>query len=236
MQREVKKPLDREARSAARSPRGAPPASPKRETPAPRASTQHPAPPEARPNWRKSHSSDSVAKVSKDSHARDRASRSRSRSPSRTREERDALKCVPCTLCEDTTLYSRRDLHSRLAAAQSYVELGEAKESDLYVAELRRLRCIPNPRGRLADRDGKAPATAVLGERATKSLLGLQAADAFGDLARWTLSWDSRDDGVFVGGRGSGKGLHVDQVYWSNIGHNWRGKNHRLSSRVRTFS
>ena len=27
-----------------------------------------------------------------------------------------------------------------------------------------------------------------------------QVADALGDLARWTLSWDTQDDGVFVGG------------------------------------
>ncbi|KAJ1451004.1 hypothetical protein M885DRAFT_530841 [Pelagophyceae sp. CCMP2097] len=233
VQREAKKALsatlNREGRSAASSPRGTRPASPNRETPALRASTQHvpsnPAPPEDRPPRRASpSSSDSIAKVSKDE-ARDdsrprggerRASRSRSRSRScslsLTREERDALK----------------DLHSSLAAAASCVALGKARESDLYVTELRRLRCFPNPRGREAawPRAGRAPATAVLGERFTKSLLGLQAADAFGDLARWTLSWDTRDDGVFVGGRGAGKGLHVDQVYWSNIGHNWRG--HKL--------
>ena len=64
---------------------------------------------------------------------------------------------------------------------------------------------------------------ALLGARKTKTLRKRQVADALQHLARWTLPRDTQDDGVFVGGRGAGKGLHVDQVLWSNVGHNYTG-------------
>ena len=38
--------------------------------------------------------------------------------------------------------------------------------------------------------------------------------------------WDRYDEGVFVGGAGSGSAMHVDQIGWSNIGKNWTG--HKL--------
>ncbi|CAE7206786.1 XRCC6 [Symbiodinium pilosum] len=57
----------------------------------------------------------------------------------------------------------------------------------------------------------------------TKSLCQRHARDWFGKLSRWTLYWNCYDDGLFIGGRGSGKGLHVDQVLWSNVGKQWRG-------------
>ena len=40
--------------------------------------------------------------------------------------------------------------------------------------------------------------------------------DVVGPLASWTFYWDRHDEGVFIGNRGSGKGVHVDQVLWSN--------------------
>ena len=74
----------------------------------------------------------------------------------------------------------------------------------------------------------------------TKSLCLRHARDWLGELSRWTLywnclgliaryadrlcyvvpspfeaCWEGYDDGIFIGGRGSGKGLHVDQVAWS---------------------
>ncbi|KAH8054780.1 hypothetical protein JL722_8728 [Aureococcus anophagefferens] len=105
---------------------------------------------------------------------------------------------------------------------RSPVAAGDARARDLYVCELRRLRTY---RRRPAFDLGKGPC-ALLGARRTKTCRHYQVADALGDLARWTLSWDTQDDGVFVGGRGAGKGLHVDQVLWSNVGHNYFG--HKL--------
>ena len=115
-----------------------------------------------------------------------------------------------------------KSIGPRLTAAIARVESGEAREKDLYVCEMRRLKCerrkppFPIPNGPCA----------LLGCRKTKTLCHYQTADALGDLGRWTLSWDTQDDGVFVGGRGAGKGLHVDQVLWSNVGHNYLG--HKL--------
>ena len=118
----------------------------------------------------------------------------------------------------DTTLF-QLSLRPRLAEAERRVDGGEARAGDLYVCELRRLRAARRePRFPLAH----GPC-ALLGARKTKTLRRLQTADALGDLARWTLSWDTQDDGIFVGGAGAGKGLHVDQVLWSNVGHNYFG-------------
>ena len=72
------------------------------------------------------------------------------------------------------------------------------------MCEMRLLRAEPRV-GLTVDRD--RPPSSLLGELKTKTMFRKQSADAFGDLGRWTLSWDTRDDGVFVGGRGSGKGL-----------------------------
>ena len=148
------------------------------------------------------------------------ASGSRSRSRSRSPERRDAraISASPPATVEDDP----KSLGPRLAAAEAKVAAGDARARDLYVCELRRLRTY---RRRPAFDLGKGPC-ALLGARRTKTCRHYQVADALGDLARWTLSWDTQDDGVFVGGRGAGKGLHVDQVLWSNVGHNFFG--HKL--------
>ena len=111
-----------------------------------------------------------------------------------------------------------RCLAPRLRAVEAKLEQGDAKEADLYVCELRRIKSIKQPPPFHVPHP-----CALLGARKTKTLRKKQVADALGDLARWTLSWDTQDDGVFVGGRGAGKGLHVDQVLWSNVGHNYTG-------------
>ncbi|CAE7440056.1 DNAH6 [Symbiodinium sp. CCMP2592] len=46
--------------------------------------------------------------------------------------------------------------------------------------------------------------------------------EALADILRWT-AMSGRDDGIFVGGEFSGKGLHVDQRPESNLGKQWRG-------------
>ncbi|CAE7248843.1 XRCC6 [Symbiodinium sp. CCMP2592] len=106
-----------------------------------------------------------------------------------------------------------RDLSQRLVAAEALKAKGELDESHLYVCELRRLR----------ERAANEAAAGYGCTEPTKSLCQRHARDWFGELSRWTLYWNCYDDGIFIGGRGSGKGLHVDQVLWSNIGKQWRG-------------
>lgn len=35
--------------------------------------------------------------------------------------------------------------------------------------------------------------------------------------------WERSEGGIFIGERGAGSGLHVDQCLWSNVGRNWCG-------------
>mmetsp|Transcript_73768 Transcript_73768/g.216160 ORF Transcript_73768/g.216160 Transcript_73768/m.216160 type:complete len:411 (-) Transcript_73768:89-1321(-) len=42
-------------------------------------------------------------------------------------------------------------------------------------------------------------------------------------LARGMPLWERSEGGIFVGERGAGSGLHVDQCLWSNVGRNWCG-------------
>ena len=98
-----------------------------------------------------------------------------------------------------------RSLASKAAAAAAAVDAGVAGADDLYVCEMQALRRWK--------REG----------RWTRSLCEQSQRAVFGDAARWTLAWDDEHDGVFLGARGAGKGLHVDQVGWSNVGVNWCG-------------
>ena len=43
-------------------------------------------------------------------------------------------------------------------------------------------------------------------------------------LARYTPFWERSAGGLFIGERGAGSGLHVDQCLWSNVGRNWCGQ------------
>eukprot|EP00929_Paragymnodinium_shiwhaense_P012068 TRINITY_DN11871_c0_g1_i3.p1 TRINITY_DN11871_c0_g1~~TRINITY_DN11871_c0_g1_i3.p1 ORF type:complete len:404 (-),score=71.70 TRINITY_DN11871_c0_g1_i3:212-1423(-) len=110
-----------------------------------------------------------------------------------------------------------RDLRQRLAAVEGLVRRGEIEAERLYCCELRLLRERPANSG---------AATCAVAEASTKSLCRRHARDYFQENACFSLYWNCYDDGVFVGGRGSGKGLHVDQVLWSNVGKQWRG--HKL--------
>lgn len=106
----------------------------------------------------------------------------------------------------------RLSLRDRIEAAAVH-----ASRSPIYCCEMRKKRAE-----RRASVTRHHPC-ALLGAKRTKTILKRQIADAFGDLARFSLSWDNSDDGIFVGGRGAGKGLHVDQVLWSNVGVNLTG-------------
>ncbi|CAK0878884.1 unnamed protein product, partial [Prorocentrum cordatum] len=41
--------------------------------------------------------------------------------------------------------------------------------------------------------------------------------------ARHMPLWERSEGGIFVGERGAGSGMHVDQCLWSNVGRNWCG-------------
>lgn len=57
----------------------------------------------------------------------------------------------------------------------------------------------------------------------TKSIMMKGIKDVLGQCAPYTTYWDRYDEGVFVGGPGSGKSFHVDQMLWSNVGKNYKG-------------
>eukprot|EP00434_Breviolum_minutum_P009481 symbB.v1.2.008350.t1/scaffold507.1/size305965/20 len=99
------------------------------------------------------------------------------------------------------------DLGKRIREALRMAEAGEANPALLYVAEMRLKQEAPHPIG---------------GEK-VKTICRRDMKDVLGPLAQWTLYWDRYDEGFFAGGRCSGKGLHVDQVLWSNVGRNYQG-------------
>ena len=86
-----------------------------------------------------------------------------------------------------------RNLTHRLAAAERALETGDVKAEDVYVCEMRALREHPHPRN---------------GEL-TKSLCSKHVRDAVAPLDAHALYWNCHEDGVFLGARGSGKGVHV---------------------------
>ena len=100
------------------------------------------------------------------------------------------------------------DLGKRIREALRMAEAKEANPNSLYVAEMRLKQEAPHPMS--------------LGEK-VKTICQRDMKDVLGPLATWTLYWDRYDEGFFAGGRGSGKGLHVDQVLWSNVGRNYQG-------------
>eukprot|EP00434_Breviolum_minutum_P019477 symbB.v1.2.017179.t1/scaffold1291.1/size126360/2 len=106
-----------------------------------------------------------------------------------------------------------RDLQQRVKAAEEVLQQGEVQESQLYACEMRRLR----------EREANVVAAAYGCNERTKSLCLRHGRDWLGKLSKWSLYWNCYDDGIFIGGRGSGKGLHVDQVLWSNLGKHWQG-------------
>lgn len=101
----------------------------------------------------------------------------------------------------------RRNLRGRIAEILRLVQEGQVDPKSLYIAEMRLLHAADHPL------DGELVKTVCLRD----------VKDVLGPLSKWTFYWDRHDEGVFIGNRGSGKGVHVDQVLWSNVGKNWRG-------------
>lgn len=110
----------------------------------------------------------------------------------------------------DVLRKDKHDLGKRIDEALRMVDEEQVDADLLYVAEMRLKKEIPHPIG---------------GDKA-KTVCRRDMKDVLGPYAAWTLYWDRYDEGFFAGGRNSGKGVHVDQVLWSNVGRNWRG--HKL--------
>eukprot|EP00755_Sulcionema_specki_P010415 Sspe_Gene.6893::Locus_2318_Transcript_1_1_Confidence_1.000_Length_1366::g.6893::m.6893 len=84
------------------------------------------------------------------------------------------------------------------------------RKAPLYLSELRHTEKVPHP--------------IVEGEM-VKTATKCDVKDALpqGDLLPF---WERSEGGIFIGERGAGSGLHVDQCLWSNIGKQWSG--HKL--------
>ncbi|CAE8689917.1 unnamed protein product, partial [Polarella glacialis] len=111
------------------------------------------------------------------------------------RQQRDVLK------------KEKNDLGKRIQEALRMAEEGAADPAMLYVAEMRMQKERPHPMG---------------GDKA-KTICLRDMKDVLGPLVSWTLYWDRYDEGFFAGGKRSGKGVHIDQVLWSNVGRNYSG-------------
>ena len=76
----------------------------------------------------------------------------------------------------------------------------------LYISEMRNNRKVAHP------------ITGELVKTATQ-------VDVFDALPQVTLApfWERSEGGIFIGERGAGSGLHVDQCLWSNVGRQWSG-------------
>lgn len=107
----------------------------------------------------------------------------------------------------DVLRKEKHDLGKRIDEALRMADDGLADPALLYVAEMRLKKEAPHPAG---------------GEK-VKTVCRRDVKDVLGPYAAWTLYWDRYDEGFFAGGRSSGKGVHVDQVLWSNVGRNWHG-------------
>ncbi|CAE8593425.1 unnamed protein product, partial [Polarella glacialis] len=104
---------------------------------------------------------------------------------------------------------TRAGLRRKAFAVSALMSVQHPSASSLYICEMRRREPRVSPGG------------------FTTSCSLRHCSDALGArLARWTAAWGRDDDGLFVGGPGGGKGLHVDQRPESNVGKNWRG--HKL--------
>jgi hypothetical protein len=101
----------------------------------------------------------------------------------------------------------KHDLGKRIDEALRMVSEAKADPALLYVAEMRHRTEMVHPMG---------------GDKC-KTVCRRDVKDVLGPYVAWTLYWDRYDEGLFVGGRRSGKGLHIDQVLWSNVARNWQG-------------
>lgn len=101
----------------------------------------------------------------------------------------------------------RRNLRGRVNEVLRLADNAEVDPQQIYIAEVRVQKERTHPIG---------------GDR-VKTICSRDVKDVLGPFAAWTLYWDRHDEGVFIGNRLAGKGVHVDQVLWSNVGKNWRG-------------
>eukprot|EP00931_Biecheleriopsis_adriatica_P088210 TRINITY_DN62582_c0_g1_i1.p1 TRINITY_DN62582_c0_g1~~TRINITY_DN62582_c0_g1_i1.p1 ORF type:complete len:514 (-),score=118.99 TRINITY_DN62582_c0_g1_i1:23-1534(-) len=108
---------------------------------------------------------------------------------------------------KDILKKDKHDLGKRIREALRMAEAGEVDADMLYVAEMRLKKEAPHP----------------LGGENVKTVCLRDMKDVLGPLVSWTLYWDRYDEGFFAGGKRSGKGVHIDQVLWSNIGRHYQG-------------
>jgi len=80
-------------------------------------------------------------------------------------------------------------------------------DAPIYISELRWLEKVRHP---------------VAHDEMVKCSTSVDIYD-FASLARRMPLWERSEGGVFVGERGTGSGMHVDQCLWSNVGRNWCG-------------
>ncbi|CAJ1364748.1 unnamed protein product [Effrenium voratum] len=113
----------------------------------------------------------------------------------------------PARQQHDILRKDKLDLGKRIREALRMAQAGEVDARLLYLAEMRLKQEAPHPIG---------------GEK-VKTICTRDFKDVLGPLATWTLYWDRYDEGFFAGGRCSGKGVHIDQVLWSNVGRNYQG-------------
>lgn len=82
-----------------------------------------------------------------------------------------------------------------------------SSNAPLYVSEMRWREKVKHP---------------IEKEELVKTATNIDVYD-FTPLARWMPLWERSEGGIFVGERGAGSGMHVDQCLWSNVGRNWCG-------------
>lgn len=101
----------------------------------------------------------------------------------------------------------RKNLRGRVNDVLRRVDEGKTNPDNLYIAEMRMQAQRRHPIG---------------GEK-VKTVCLRDVKDVLGPYSAWSAYWDRHDEGVFIGNRWAGKGIHIDQVLWSNVGKNWWG-------------
>eukprot|EP00439_Symbiodinium_sp_Y106_P008037 s4794_g1.t1 len=113
----------------------------------------------------------------------------------------------------------RRNLRGRIAEILRLVQEGQVDPKSLYIAEMRLLHEGASKLEKLHRVLERAQPlyhrSSPCGSGSSGSS-GTARKDVLGPLSKWTFYWDRHDEGVFIGNQGSGKGVHVDQVLWSN--------------------
>lgn len=105
---------------------------------------------------------------------------------------------------------SELDKKSLAALTQQLHTLGTAKVSPdaaLYISELRWQQKVRHP---------------LNPEEEVKTATNCDIFDV-APFSKHLPLWERSEGGIFIGERGAGSGLHVDQCLWSNVGRNWCG-------------